>query len=109
MLKIYARQGILGAQELLQQCLQVGLLKRKSFSEIVKDTPRREDEASDGWMRRIWNECERYGTSCPAVLTEKLLLRYLGRKNGAANQEFATSAGKSFRREGNSVATPQEG
>jgi hypothetical protein len=69
MLKIHARQGILGAQELLQQCLQVGLLKRKRFTEIVKDTPRQDGEASNAWVRRIWDECEKYGTSCPTVLT----------------------------------------
>jgi hypothetical protein len=93
MLKIYARRGILGAPELLRQCLQVGLLKRKSFAGIVKDTPRQDREAPGGWVRRIWDECQRYGTSSRAVLTEKLLLRYSGRKNDDAAREFATSAG----------------
>ncbi len=91
MLKIYARRGILGAEELLRKCLQVGLLKRKSFAEIVKDTPRQDGEASSAWVRRIWDECEKYGTDCPTVLSEELLVKYSGGKNDEVGEKFATS------------------
>lgn len=36
MLKLFARSQVVGAEELLRQCLQVGLLRRKSFAKIVR-------------------------------------------------------------------------
>jgi hypothetical protein len=71
--KLLAKQGFPGAQEVLQECSQVGLKKRKRFAEIVKDTPRQEGESSGAWVRRIWDECEKYETNCPKALTEELL------------------------------------
>jgi hypothetical protein len=72
-LKMFAKQGFPGAQELLQNCSQVGLKKRKHFPEIVKDTLRQEGETYVSWVRRIWDECEKYDTKCPRVITEELL------------------------------------
>jgi hypothetical protein len=59
MVKSFARQGFPGAQELLQKCLQVGLKERKSFAEIVRETPRQEGESSIAWVRRIWDQCSK--------------------------------------------------
>jgi hypothetical protein len=68
-LKVLAR-GFPEAQELLQKCSQVGPKKRKRFTEIVKETPRQEDET-------IWDLCAKYDTKCPAVITEELLQKCL--------------------------------
>ena len=76
MLKLFARIGFPEAQELLQKCSQVGLKERKRFAEIVKETPRREGETCSAWVRRIWDQCAKYDTKCPAVITEELLQRY---------------------------------
>ncbi len=76
MLKIFAKQGFPGAQALLQECSQVGVKERKRFAEIVKETARQEGETYNAWVRRIWDECEKYETNCPAVVTEELLERY---------------------------------
>jgi len=99
-LKIFAKQGFPGAQELLQKCSQVGLKKRKRFPEIVKDTPRQEDETYVSRVRRIWDECEKYDTKCPRVITEELLEKCSqGGANNPKNNLPAVSAGaaKSFR------------
>jgi hypothetical protein len=71
-LKIFARD-FPEAQELLQKCPQVGQKSRKSFRQIVKETPRRKRETCVSWVRRIWDECANYDTKCPEVLTEELL------------------------------------
>src|SRR4030095_11348874 len=62
MLKIFAKQGFPGAQELLQKRAQIGVKKQKHFAEIVKETPCMEGETSVAWVRRIWDECEKYET-----------------------------------------------
>ena len=68
MLKILARQGLPGARETLQKCLEMGTKKRKQFAQIVRETPRHEDETPDEWIRRIWSECDKYDTRCPDVI-----------------------------------------
>jgi DNA-binding transcriptional MocR family regulator len=98
--KIFAQQGFPGAQELLQKCSQVGLKKRKRFSEIVKETPRQEGETYIAWVRRIWDQCAKYDTNCPAVITEELLQKCS--QGGANNQKnnlppIFGGAAKSFR------------
>jgi hypothetical protein len=72
-LRLLVKQGFPGAQEVLQECSQVGLKKRKRFAEIVKDTPRQKGESSGAWVRRIWDECDKYETNCPEVLTIEFL------------------------------------
>jgi hypothetical protein len=61
------------AQELLQKCLRDGVMKRKPFEEIVKDTPHQEGETFNSWVGRIGDECEKYDTKIPHVVTEELL------------------------------------
>jgi hypothetical protein len=73
LVKILANRGFPEAQVLLQKCSQVGVKERKRFAEIVKETPRQEGEAYIDWVRRIWDQCARYDTKCPAVITEELL------------------------------------
>jgi hypothetical protein len=73
MVKIFAKQGFPGAEELLLKCLRDGLKKTKPFADIVKETPRQEGEACGAWVRRIWNQCDKYDTNCPTVITEELL------------------------------------
>jgi hypothetical protein len=73
MLKLFVKQRFPGAQEVLQKCASAGLKKRKRFAAIVKDTPRHEGETFRAWVRRIWDECDKYETICPKVLTEELL------------------------------------
>jgi hypothetical protein len=73
-LKIWARH-FPQAQQVLEKYSR-SVLKRKSFKEIVKETPRQKGETGVAWVRRIWDECEKYGTDCPTVLTEKLLEKY---------------------------------
>jgi len=97
---ILANQGFPGAQELLQKCLRDGLKKRKPFSEIVKETPRQKGETFSAWVRRIWDECEKYDTNCPAVITMELLQKY---SRGSAKRQknnlpvIPSRAAKSFR------------
>lgn len=74
-LKIYTR-SFPEARELLETCPHEGPKKRKRFAEIVRETPRREGESSLSWVRRIWDRCREYDTTCPAVLTEELLEKY---------------------------------
>jgi hypothetical protein len=99
-LKMFAKQGFPGAQELLQKCSQVGLKKRKRFPEIVKDTPRQEGETNVSWVRRIWDECEKYDTRCPTTIREELLEKCSqGSPKSHKNNLPATYTGaaKSFR------------
>lgn len=79
MAKLFARNGYPGAQELLQECLRVGPKKTKRFAEIVRETPRQESEPCIAWVRRIWDECSKYDTKCPSVITEELLQKVLAR------------------------------
>lgn len=83
-LKIFARR-FPEAQELLQKCLRDGIKKRKRFVEIVKETPRQEGETYTLWVRRIWNECGKYDTKCPTVITVELLQKYS--QDGVKNQK----------------------
>jgi hypothetical protein len=83
-LKIFARK-FPEAQELLQKCLRDGIKKRKRFAEIVKETPRQECETDTLWVRRIWDECEKYDTKCPTVITVELLETYS--QDGGKNQK----------------------
>ncbi len=90
------------ARELLQHCLRVGVQKRKRFAEIVKETPHLDGETNIAWVRRIWDECEKYDTKCPAVVTVELLQKYS--HDGAKNQKnnlpvIPSGTAKSFRRE----------
>lgn len=71
MLKLYARR-FPQAQELLQKHSHRAL-ERKRFAEIVKETPRLEGETAVAWVRRIWDQCAKYGTECPEQITEGLL------------------------------------
>jgi hypothetical protein len=99
-LKIFAKQGFPGAQELLQKCSQSGLKKRKSFAEIVREAPRQAGETSIAWVRRIWDECAKYATKCPNVITDELLQGCSrGGAKGQRNNLPAISAraAKSFR------------
>jgi hypothetical protein len=102
-LKMFARYSVPGAQELVQKCLQVGLKKRKRFATIVKETPRQDGETCVAWRRSIWDECEKYGTDCPEVLTEELLEKYSqgsGRRTGRNNLPVpAEGVAKPFRYE----------
>jgi hypothetical protein len=98
--KFLAKQGFPGAHELLQKCLRDGLKKRKRFAEIVKETPRREGEECGAWVRRIWDQCDKYDTNCPAVLSEELLEKYS--RDSANNRRnnlpaIPADAAKSFR------------
>ena len=68
MLKIFARQGLPGARETLQKCLEMGTKKRKQFAQIVRETPRQEGETLSEWIRRIWSECDKYETRIPDVI-----------------------------------------
>jgi len=78
-LKIWAKQGFPGAQELLERRTEIGVRQRKRFANIVRETPRQKDEAYVHWIRRIWDECEKYETSVPSVISDELLDR-LSRK-----------------------------
>jgi hypothetical protein len=71
-LKLFARQ-FPEAQELLQSCSHEGRKQRKHFAEIVKETPRQKGETYVAWVRRIWDQCSKYDTNCPPVITEELL------------------------------------
>lgn len=86
-LELWAKQGFTVAQELLLKRAQIGVKPRKRFEEIVRETPRIEDETSVAWIRRIWDECKKYETNCPSVLDEELLQRLSRpkRKVGTSN------------------------
>ncbi len=101
MLKIYAAEGFPGARELVEKCSRAGVKKRKSFAEIVRETPRREGESSVSWVRRIWDRSKEYDTKRPAVVTEELLEKYSRRapeKSAGNNLPVVTlGTAKSFR------------
>ncbi|MGB2666260.1 MAG: hypothetical protein WAK48_19815 [Candidatus Acidiferrum sp.] len=99
-LKLLAKRGFPGAQEVLQKCALAGLKKRKRFAAIVKDTPRHEGEPFGAWVRRIWDECDKYDTTIPTVVTEELLERYArgNAKSGNDNlPPIPSKNAKSFR------------
>lgn len=81
MLKFLAQRGLPGAQELVERCLRVGLKQKKAFREIVTETPRQEGETSVAWVRRIWDECRKYVTNCPRMITDELLEKYSRRSS----------------------------
>ena len=65
------------------------------------ETPRQEGETPIAWVRRIWDECAKYDTKCPKVLTEELLEKYsqAGAKNQQNNLPASyAGAAKSFTR-----------
>jgi hypothetical protein len=100
LLKIFAKQGFPGTQELLQNCSQAGVMERRHFSEIVKQTPRQEGETYIAWVRRIWDQCDKYDTKCPRVITEELLQKCSQRsaKNQINNlPPISADTAKSFR------------
>ena len=102
MAKLFARSGYPGAQELLQECLRVGPKKPKRFAEIVKETPRQEGEAFIAWARRIHDQCARYVTKYPTVVTEELLEKCSrGKRENHENNlpVIPPAAAKSFRSE----------
>lgn len=102
-LELFARANYQGAAELLLKCQQVGVKQRKPFGDVVRETLRREGEPSVFWIRRIWDECEKYDiTHRPAVITEDLLERYsrAGRQKRRNNLPArAGGVAKSFRTE----------
>jgi hypothetical protein len=71
-LKIFARQGYPEAQELLKTHSRSSV-RRKSFAEVVRGTPRQEGENAVDWVRRIWDQCHKYSAESPAVITVELL------------------------------------
>jgi hypothetical protein len=73
-LKIWARH-FPQAKEVLEKYSR-SALPRKRFMEIVKGTPRLEAEADAAWVRRIWDECAKYGTDCPSVITEEMVRKW---------------------------------
>jgi hypothetical protein len=108
MLKMLARQ-FPEAHELLQKRSQDAPKKRKRFAEIVKETLREEGETCMAWARRIWDQCEKYDTKCPTVISEELLQRYSqgSTKNQKNNLPVILCGGaKSFGRVSGSLATP---
>jgi hypothetical protein len=76
MLKTLARQGLPGARETLQKCLEMGTKKRKQFAQIVRETRRHEGETPSEWIRRIWSECDKYETRIPDVIEFEALERF---------------------------------
>ena len=74
-LKMWAKRGFPGAQDLLQRRTQIGVKKRKRFAEIVKEMPRLEEETHVAWARRIFDECEKYETNYPEDISVELLER----------------------------------
>ena len=102
MVKVFAKQGFPGGQELLQKCLRDGLKERKRFADIVRETPRQEGETYIAWVRRIWDQCSKYDTNCPTVITVELLEKCSqGETKGQKNNLplVPGHAAKSFRRE----------
>jgi len=100
MVETLAKRGFPGAQELLQNCSQAGVKERKRFSEIVKETPRQEGETYIAWVRRIWDQCSKYDTKCPRVITEELLRKWSqhsAKKRDDNLPAISADAVKSFR------------
>jgi hypothetical protein len=100
MLRLFVRYGYPGAPELLQKCLEVGVKEGKRFAEIVREAPRREGETFIDWLRRIWDQCSKYDTKIPRVVTEELLQKC---SRGSVNSQknnlppISGGAAKSFR------------
>jgi hypothetical protein len=44
--------------------------------EIVKGTPRLEAETDVDWVRRIWDQCVKFGTDCPSVIKEEMVRKW---------------------------------
>ena len=66
----------------------------------MKDTPRKEGESFGTWVRRIWDECDKYDTKCPEVLTIELLEEYSQDNTKSGNDnlpEILSQEAKSFR------------
>jgi hypothetical protein len=106
--KIFAR-AYLEAQKLLQKCLQNCIRIRKRFAVIVKETPRQEGEPYIAWVRRIWDQCSKYDTNCPAVITEEILQKCSQGSAKIQKNNFPvilSDAAKSFRRAQHQLATP---
>ena len=100
MARMFARYRYPGAQEVLQKCLQVGPKEKKRFADIVKETPRQGGEASVAWVRRIWDQCSKYDTKCPRVITDELLEKCSrGKRENHENNlpPISEGAAKSFR------------
>jgi hypothetical protein len=75
--KICLDAGIPGAREVLQICAMVGVKKRKTFAQIVRENPRQQEETTTAWVRRLWAECDKYNTmKRHSVITDELLERY---------------------------------
>jgi hypothetical protein len=98
---MFAKQGFpTGARELFEKYAKDGPRKRKSFAEVVRDTPRNAGETYGAWVRRIWDECEKYGTDGPTVITEELLERCSRSKPKRRNDNLpplASADAKSFK------------
>jgi hypothetical protein len=75
-LRIWAKQGVPGAQEALEQCSRAGLKERKRFRDIVKETSRIEGETDRAWMQRIFDECDKYETNIPHVIAIESLEKW---------------------------------
>lgn len=75
-LKLWASQGFPGAQELLQRRAQIGTKEKKRFSQIVKETPHQEGETHADWIRRILDQCSKYETDTPTVISVELLEKW---------------------------------
>jgi hypothetical protein len=100
-LKMFARH-FPEAQELLRTSSQEGRKKRKRSAEIVKETPRQEGETFNAWVRRIWDQCSKYDTKCPAVITEEHLQKCSQRSFKSQKKNLpviSAGAAKSFRHE----------
>ena len=71
--QMLAKHSVPGADEVLEMCRAAGLKKRKSFAVIVRQTQRMVGEAPAAWMRRIWDECSKYDTNVPSVISVEQL------------------------------------
>jgi hypothetical protein len=96
-----AESDLPGAQEVVQKCLAAGIKKRKTFKQVVRETPRRPGETTLFWVRRIWDECRKYDTTNrPSVITEELLERYSRSSSNDAKNNLPVApedGAKSFR------------
>jgi hypothetical protein len=90
LLKMFTKWGFSEAQKVLDARPRVK--QRKPFAEIVKETPRDEGETSSAWVHRIWNECDKYETNIPTVLTDELLEKYSQVEGGGPKRRPITEA-----------------
>jgi hypothetical protein len=107
-LKLFSRQ-FPEARELLQSCSHESRKQRKLFAVIVKETPRQKGETYVTWVRRIWDECDKYETKCPTIISEELLqnLSQHRAKDQKEDLPVTSSAGpKSFKWASRCLATP---